>query len=283
MRLCRHWGVAYLKSWDNYLPCNNLKNIFKNYFLYKYVLNFYHQEETTAAHQLAGELDKRVPHGERGEREELEHTPGPGLLQLYEHTHTRATFSILRGNYFNWKFCTALLTKFEGIMKSFYFFLFNFYQKRTQSELPVDILSKRVGWQNIRRTVRSPLPPTECGMSISAEKDLLCQLGRRTHRTRTNHLLRGRASLKQATEQNSICATHERHIGVWQGREVTILIPENFRAKSISWEYFITMRRVQCTKRFIKLGGKKSPHVKSINQIFQLKNHPMIYTFAGGF
>ena len=179
------------------------------------MLNFYHQEETTAAHQLAGELDKRVPHGERGEREELEHTPGPGLLQLYEHTHTRATFSILRGNYFNWKFYTALLTKFEGIMKSFSFFLFfNFYQKRTQSELPVDTLSKKVGWQNIRRTVRSPLPPTECGMSIADSRERPTMSAGQTDAQDKDKPPLKRKSLKQATEQNSICAIHERHIGV---------------------------------------------------------------------
>lgn len=51
------------------------------------------KEETSAAlnrcHQLAGELDKRVPHGERGEKEELKHVPGPSLLTVvWAHTHT---------------------------------------------------------------------------------------------------------------------------------------------------------------------------------------------------
>lgn len=233
MRLCRHWGAAHLKSWDNYLPCNNLKRIFKNYFLYKYVLNFYHQEETTAAHQLAGELDKRVPHGERGEREELEQAPGPGLLQLYEHTHTQATFSILRGNYFNGKFYTALLTKFEGIMKIFFF---NFYQKRTQSELPVDTLWKKVGWQNIRRTVRSPLPPTECGMSIADSRERPTMSAGQTDAQDEDKpsSYEEEEEPQTVTEQNSVCATRERHTGVWQGREVTILILKISEQKALA-------------------------------------------------
>lgn len=167
--------LLILKSWDNYRPCNNLnlRTSLKTTFYTSMCWISTTKEETTAAlnrcHRLAGELDKRVPRGGRGEREELRHAPGPRLSQLHEHTHTQATFSILRGTYFNWKFYTALLTKFEGIMNSWFFF--NFYQKRTQSELPMDTLRKKVGWQNTRRTVRSPLAPTECGMSIADSRE----------------------------------------------------------------------------------------------------------------
>ena len=135
MRICRHWGVAYPKSWDNYLPCNNLnlRTSLKNTIYTSMCWISTTKEETSAAlkrcQQLAGELEKRVSHGERGEKEELKHVPGPSLLQLYECTRTQTTSSILRGNYFNWKFYTALLIKFEGIMKTF---KKNFYQKRTQ-------------------------------------------------------------------------------------------------------------------------------------------------------
>lgn len=105
---------------------------------------------------------------------------------------------------------------------------------------------------------------------------------RRTGRGQTQFLRgRGRTSNSHRAKL-SMCYTWKAHWRVTRKRGNNFNT-ENFRAKSISWEYFITMRRVQCTKRFIKLGGKKSPHVKSINQIFQLKNRPMIYTFAGGF
>lgn len=125
-------------------------------------------------------------------------------------------------------------------------------------------------------------PAPEWGMSITESRERPTASARQADsQTRTNPPLR-RKSLQQVTEQNSIHAVRQRHICVWQGREVTILIPEkvDFRAKSISWEYLIMMRQVQCTTCFIKLVRKKSPHVKSINQIFQLKNHPMIYTFT---
>ena len=191
MRICRHWGVAYPKSWDNYLPCNNLnlRTSLKNTFYTSMCWISTTKEETSAAlkrcQQLAGELDKRVSHGERGEKEELKHVPGPSLLQLYECTRTQTTSSILRGNYFNWKFYTALLIKFEGIMKTF---KKNFYQKRTQSELPVDTLwKKRV----------AKYQDSEVWTSQTAEKDLPCQLGRQTPRTRTNPPLR-RKSLQQS-------------------------------------------------------------------------------------
>lgn len=276
MRICRHWGVAYLKSWDNYRPCNNLnlRTSLKTTFYTSMCWISTTKEETTAAlnrcHRLAGELDKCVPRGERGEREELRHAPGPRLSQLHEHTHTQATFSILRGNYFNWKFYTALLTKFEGIMNSCFFLIST--RKGLKVSYPWILSERKWGGKIPEGQWGAPWPPQSAvWASRTAEKDLLCQL----HRTRTNPPLK-RKSPKQVTEQNSTYATHERHICVWQGREVTILIPEkvDFRAKSISWEYFIMMRRAQCTKCFIKLAREKKPTCKKYKSNIPIKKPP---------
>lgn len=191
------------------------------------------KEETTAALKQMppagrGAGQTRPTWRTRGEGRTQTRLQAPGS-QLHEHTHTQATFSILRGNYFNWKFYTALLTKFEGIMNSWFFF--NFYQKRTQWATH-GYSPKESGVAKYQKDSEEPPWPPQSAVwaSRTAEKDLLCQL----HRTRDKNPPLKRKSPKQVTEPNSTYAhTWKAHICVWQGREVTILIPEkvDFRSR----------------------------------------------------